>query len=286
MKIAVTYENGQVFQHFGHTENFKIYEVENGKIISSEVIGTDGTGHEALADMLAKQGVEALVCGGLGGGASAALAESGIDVCSGAAGDADEAVEAYLRGELQNAGVNCDHHDHHEEEAGCGSGCGGSCHSCGGGCHGGGNFQPLFEGKNAGKTCRTHYRGTLDDGSQFDSSYDRGEPLEFVCAAGMMIEGFDRAVVDMEVGEKKTIHLTPDQAYGEYDPEAVFTVKISDMPGSESLEEGAHVYLQNMYGQPIPATVTEKTKKEITFDTNHELAGKALNFDIELVEVK
>lgn len=135
MKIAVTYENGKVFQHFGKTETFKVYEVEDGKVISSEVIGSNGEGHGALAGVLEGQGVDVLICGGLGGGAQAALAEAGIEVCSGAEGDADQAVEAYLKGELISTGVNCDHH-HHEEEEGhsCGSNCGdGGCSGCGGG---------------------------------------------------------------------------------------------------------------------------------------------------------
>ena len=136
MKIAVTYENGKVFQHFGKTETFKVYEVEDNKVVSSEVIGSNGEGHGALAGVLEGQGVDVLICGGLGGGAQAALAEAGIEVCSGAEGDADQAVEAYLKGELISTGVNCDHH-HHEEEEGhsCGSNCGdGGCSGCGGGC--------------------------------------------------------------------------------------------------------------------------------------------------------
>ena len=104
-------------------------------------------------------------------------------------------------------------------------------------------------GRNVGKTCRTHYRGTFNDGTQFDSSYDRGEPLEFVCGAGQMIKGFDAAVADMEVGEVKEIHLMPEEAYGMPNPEAII-------------------------------------KTMITFDANHEMAGKELNFKIELVEVK
>ena len=118
MKIAVTYENGKVFQHFGKTETFKVYEVEEGKVISSEVISSNGEGHGALAGVLAGQGVNVLICGGLGGGAQAALAEAGIEVCSGAEGDADQAVEAYLKGELVSSGATCDHH--HEEGHSCG----------------------------------------------------------------------------------------------------------------------------------------------------------------------
>ena len=143
-----------------------------------------------------------------------------------------------------------------------------------------------MEGKNVGKTCRTHYRGTFNDGSQFDSSYDRGEPLEFVCGAGMMIKGFDAAVANMEVGEKVDIHLMPEEAYGMSDPENILTIEIEKLPGSEGLEVGQKVYLTNQMGQPFPVTVTAKDDKMITLDANHEMAGKELNFTIELVEVK
>ena len=143
-----------------------------------------------------------------------------------------------------------------------------------------------MEGKNVGKTCRTHYRGTFNDGTQFDSSYDRGEPLEFVCGAGMMIKGFDAAVANMEVGEKVDIHLMPEEAYGMPDPENILTVEIEKLPGSEDLSVGMQVYLTNQMGQPFPVTVTAKDDKMITLDANHEMAGKELNFTIELVEVK
>ena len=161
MKIAVTYDNGEVFQHFGKTENFKVYEVEDNKIISSEVISSNGSGHGALAGVLADQGVDVLICGGLGGGAQTALAEAGIEVCAGAAGDTDKAVQDYLDGTLEDAGVTCDHH--HEEGHSCGDheeghSCGGDC---GGGCHGCGTPQIILEGKNAGKTVRVHYTGTF-----------------------------------------------------------------------------------------------------------------------------
>ena len=139
---------------------------------------------------------------------------------------------------------------------------------------------------NAEGTGRTHYRGTFDDGTQFDSSYDRGEPLEFVCGAGQMIHGYDKAVATMKVGQTINIHLMPEEAYGMPDPRAIFTLEIAQLPGSEDLEVGAHAYLTNQYGQPFPVTVTEKTETNITFDANHEMAGKELNFQIELVEVK
>ena len=277
MKIAVTYENGNVFQHFGHTEQFKIYDVEDGKVVSSKVMGSDGAGHEALATLLENRAIDVLICGGIGPGAVAALEDCGIELCAGASGSADEAVEAYLRGELKNTGANCDHHgEHHHGE---GHECGHEGGHCGHHGHG-------ISGKNVGKTCRTHYRGTFNDGTQFDSSYDRGEPLEFVCGAGQMIKGFDAAVADMEVGEIKEVHLMPHEAYGESDPNAIITVAIAQMPGAESVNVGDRVYLQNMYGQPFPAVVAAKDETTVTFDANHEMAGKELNFTIELVEVK
>ena len=141
-------------------------------------------------------------------------------------------------------------------------------------------------GRNVRKTCRTHYRGTFNDGTQFDSSYDRGEPLEFVCGAGQMIKGFDAAVADMEVGEVKEIHLMPEEAYGMPNPEAIIKVEIAQLPRSEDLQIGQQVYLSNQYGQQFPVKVTEKDETMITFDANHEMAGKELNFKIELVEVK
>ena len=140
-------------------------------------------------------------------------------------------------------------------------------------------------GRNVGKTCRTHYRGTCNDGTQFDCSYDRGEPLEFVCGAGQMIQGFDAAVADMEVGEIKEIHLMPEEAYGMPDPKAIFEVQIAQLPGAEDLDVGQQGYLSNQYGQPFPVKVVDKNETMITFDANHEMAGKELNFSIELVEV-
>lgn len=129
MKVAVTYENGLVFQHFGHSEQFKLYEIENGAVAKSEVIGTNGSGHGALATLLSAQGVNVLICGGIGGGAQAALKEAGIELFGGVSGSADEAVAAYLAGSLAyNPDVQCNHHGH-EHHGNCGSGgCGG--HTC------------------------------------------------------------------------------------------------------------------------------------------------------------
>lgn len=288
MKIAVTYDNGNIFQHFGRTESFKVYDVEDNKVVSSEVIGSNGVGHGALAGLLADRAVDVLICGGIGGGAQQALADAGVELVAGAEGDADQAVEAYLKGELISTGANCDHH-HHEDGHSCGDhGDGHSCGSggCGDSCGGGCGSEPKLTGRNVGKTCRTHYRGTFNDGTQFDSSYDRGEPLEFICGAGQMIRGFDAAVADMEVGQVVDVHLMPEEAYGMLDPNAVFTVEIAQLPGSEELEAGQQVYLSNQYGQPFPVKVVTKDETMITFDANHEMAGKELNFRIELVEVK
>lgn len=286
MKIAVTYDKGNVFQHFGHTEVFKIYEAESNEIVSSELMDTNGTGHEALAGLLKESGVDAVICGGMGQGAKDALTEAGLDVCAGQEGNADEIVKAYLRGELVDSGVNCDHHhgehhDHSHEEAGCG-GCAdaGGC----GGCAGCGAPQFLFEGKNVGKTVKVHYRGFFDDGDVFESSYERGVPIEFVCGIGQMISGFDRAVAELEPGETIEVHLEPEDAYGYHEDRMVITVEKATVMGSDEVETGDKVTLQDQLGRPFDALVTDVTDTHITFDCNHEMAGKSLNFAIELLE--
>ena len=119
-------------------------------------------------------------------------------------------------------------------------------------------METALTGRNVGKTCRTHYRGTFNDGTQFDSSYDRGQPLEFTCGAGQMIKGFDAAVADMEVGQIVDIHLMPEEAYGMPDPEAIFAVEIAQLPGAKMLEAGQQVYLSNQLGQPFPVKVIRK----------------------------
>jgi predicted DNA-binding protein (UPF0251 family)/predicted Fe-Mo cluster-binding NifX family protein len=125
MRVAVTYENGEVFPHFGRTQQFKIYDVEDGKVISSKVVGSNGVGHGALAGLLAQGGVDVLVCGGIGGGALNALAEAGIKVCAGASGDTDKVVDELLAGTLPEVGdATCEGH-HGEGECGHHDGC---CH--------------------------------------------------------------------------------------------------------------------------------------------------------------
>ena len=129
MKIGVTYENGEIFQHFGRTEQFKVYEVQDGKVISSEIVDTNGNGHGALAGFLGEHQVEVLICGGIGGGAQNALMQAGIRLYGGVTGSADAAVEAFLKDELSyDPEVRCDHHGehHHGTHEHCGShGCGG-----------------------------------------------------------------------------------------------------------------------------------------------------------------
>ncbi|MCC8160901.1 MAG: DUF134 domain-containing protein [Oscillospiraceae bacterium] len=131
MRIAVTYENGQIFQHFGHTEQFKVYDVEDGKIVSSEVVSTNGQGHGALAEVLRALKADALICGGIGGGARTALETAGIALYGGASGDADAAVEAFLAGSLNyNPDVQCSHHEGHHHGGDCGGHHHGENHEC------------------------------------------------------------------------------------------------------------------------------------------------------------
>ncbi len=135
LRVAVTHDNGEVFQHFGHTEEFKVYDIVDGKVIHSEVIGTNGSGHGALAGFLHEDSVDVLICGGIGGGAQMALAEAGIKLYGGVSGNADEAVAALIEGRLDyNPNVQCNHHSH-EEGHSCGHGEGHSCgsegHTCG-----------------------------------------------------------------------------------------------------------------------------------------------------------
>ena len=116
MRIAVTYENGEVFQHFGHTEQFKLYDVEDGKIIGEQIVGTNGSGHGALAGFLHAAKADALICGGIGMGAQMALADAGIKLYAGVQGSADAAAQALAAGTLEyDAEAHCDHHDHHHD---------------------------------------------------------------------------------------------------------------------------------------------------------------------------
>lgn len=130
MKIAVTYEDGQVFQHFGHSKKFKIYTENEGKVTAAEVVAVSGSGHGALAGFLAEKGVDTLICGGIGGGARTALAEAGIQLYPGASGEADAQVAALLAGNLSyDPNTVCNHHGHDQGE---GHKCGGHNHDHGG----------------------------------------------------------------------------------------------------------------------------------------------------------
>lgn len=134
MRLAITYENGQVFQHFGHTEQFKVYDIEDGKVLNGKLVDTNGSGHGALADMLGAMQVDVLICGGIGMGAQNALRSAGIALYGGVSGNADEAAEAFAAQSLQyDPNAKCDHHDHHGGDHDCGQhGCGE--HHCGGHC--------------------------------------------------------------------------------------------------------------------------------------------------------
>ena len=127
MKIAVTYDNGDVFQHFGRTEEFKVYNIEDNKVVSSEVVSSNGRGHGELVQVLKEINAEVLICGGIGEGARSVLVENGIRLYGGTSGNCDEKVERLLSGELEyTAEANCSHHEHEGDgEHNCGS------HSCG-----------------------------------------------------------------------------------------------------------------------------------------------------------
>lgn len=135
-----------------------------------------------------------------------------------------------------------------------------------------------------GHKVKVHYVGTLNDGSQFDSSVERGEPIAFELGAGQMIPGFDAAVEGMKVGEKKTVNIPSDQAYGPAREDLIIEFKRSDIPADMNPNVGDQIGLQSPQG-PIPATVVELNEEIIKVDANSPMAGKDLNFDIELVEI-
>lgn len=138
---------------------------------------------------------------------------------------------------------------------------------------------------NEGKTVKVHYTGTLDDGTKFDSSVDRNEPLEFTCMAGQMIAGFDAAVKEMTAGETRTVRIPAAEAYGERDEDLVQSIPVDQIPNSDQLPVGQTVYMVGPEGQPFPVFVRSIEDGVVTFDMNHELAGQALTFEITLLEV-
>ncbi|MCC1494453.1 peptidylprolyl isomerase [Cognatishimia sp. F0-27] len=135
-----------------------------------------------------------------------------------------------------------------------------------------------------GDTVRIHYTGTLQDGSTFDSSSGR-DPLEFEVGSGQIIPGLDKAIPGMAVGDKKTVAVPADEAYGQSNPQAVQAVPRAEIPADIPLEVGGQLQVQTPTGQVMPVTVTEVTESEVTLDANHPLAGKDLTFAIELVEI-
>ncbi|MBU6158643.1 MAG: peptidylprolyl isomerase [Bacteroidetes bacterium] len=135
-----------------------------------------------------------------------------------------------------------------------------------------------------GDMVRVHYTGTLTTGEQFDSSAGR-EPLEFEVGAGMMIKGFDDAVVGMQIGDKKTITIPPAEAYGERRPDMIIEFPKTNFPADLKAELGMQLMMNNGAGQQIPVTITEILEEVVVLDANHMLAGKELVFDIEMVAI-
>jgi len=136
----------------------------------------------------------------------------------------------------------------------------------------------------SGDTVRIHYTGTLTDGQTFDSSEGR-DPLEFTVGSGQIIPGLEAAIPGMEVGEKKTVEIAADDAYGQPDPNAQQAVPRAEIPDDIPLDLGTQLQVQTPQGQVMPVTVVEVTEEQVTLDANHPLAGKDLTFNIELVEI-
>ncbi|MDR9394139.1 FKBP-type peptidyl-prolyl cis-trans isomerase [Roseovarius sp. SYSU LYC5161] len=136
----------------------------------------------------------------------------------------------------------------------------------------------------SGDTVRIHYKGTLSDGETFDSSEGR-DPLEFTVGSGQIIPGLDQALPGMAVGEKKTVEVPADDAYGQVDPNARQAVPRADIPEDIPLDLGTRLQVQTPQGEPMPVTVVEVTDEQVTLDANHPLAGRDLTFAIELVEI-
>ena len=136
-----------------------------------------------------------------------------------------------------------------------------------------------------GNTVTLHYKGTLDDGTEFDSSYERGEPIQVITGAGQLIKGFDEALVGMGEGETKTFTLTPSEAYGERDEDATTTLAKGAFPDEFEFSEGMTVPLAGPNGQPFIATITEVKEDEVVADLNHPMAGKNLTFEVEVLTI-
>ena len=139
---------------------------------------------------------------------------------------------------------------------------------------------------NKGKKVKVHYVGTLDNGEVFDSSRERDKPIEFTCMKGQMIPGFDRAVENMQVGDIIDVHIEPQDAYGMPDPSLIIRFPLSQAPNPEQLKIGDQLMLRDNFGAPHPAVLIEITEEDIALDLNHEMAGKALNFEITLLSAE
>tara|TARA_A100001015_G_C14879567_1_gene667836 strand:+ start:396 stop:845 length:450 start_codon:yes stop_codon:yes gene_type:complete len=137
----------------------------------------------------------------------------------------------------------------------------------------------------SGNNISVHYKGTLDDGQQFDSSYDRGEPVTFSVGSGMMIAGFNNGVIGMKVGETKKVEISPQEAYGEHNPDGVQEVTKENFPNDFDFVTGKIIQGTVQNGQPFVATILEEKNDTVTLDFNHPMAGKNLNFEIELVSI-
>lgn len=252
MRIAIPVNGEEVSAIYEDCRSFKVYDVEGRIPVAVNYLEAEGD----VTEFLKAEEVDGIICGGISEESCEALIEAGLAIYSGAEGNPDDAVYQLLDGDLVTPEGEYDH-----------------------------TGEICMEGRNAGKYVSVHYTGTFNDGTVFDSSYDRGEPMGYKCAVGLMIEGFDRAVVDMEVGEVRDIHLMPSEAYGEYNPAAVITYPLSSLPGLENLKVGQQVSSSSM-GITTIMTVIARDDETITFDANHEMAGKELNFRIELIEVR
>ena len=136
-----------------------------------------------------------------------------------------------------------------------------------------------------GNKVKVHYVGTLEDGEEFDNSYKRGEPIEFTVGQGQMIKGFDDGVLELSVGDKKTLNLSPENAYGDVDERAFIPVEKSNFPPKFKFEVGEMVQGRTQQGMPVNAKIMEIKDNEVVLDMNHPLAGKSLSFDVEVVEI-
>ena len=136
-----------------------------------------------------------------------------------------------------------------------------------------------------GNTVEVNYIGTFEDGTKFDSSFDRGETLSFEVGSGQMISGFDAAVVGMSVGETKNITLSPQDAYGDHDAEAVVFYPRDMFPDDVQLNPGVTITGESQEGYPLMAKVVSVEEERVELDFNHPMAGKTLNFQVDLVNL-